>query len=189
MIKTPKQLKIARDHVAKFEQTIAAAEAAGPTNDMSQRLHQAYIDGLKSTVESLSREIREFEHLASGDISCIRLKEWSDLPKALIQHRIAKGMSQADMARELNVKPQQVQRWEAMDNQTASFQVLCEMARILDLQMPGLAVTNTKIELVSITSESIIERTGNVIITGVNDRRVPLSRGTSSPWARNEVFA
>jgi transcriptional regulator with XRE-family HTH domain len=57
------------------------------------------------------------------------------LPKVLIQARIVAGLTQEDLAARLGVKPQQIQRYEASDYQTASFARLREIARLLGLDV------------------------------------------------------
>ena len=53
----------------------------------------------------------------------------------LIQARIAAGLTQEDLAARLGVKPQQIQRYEASDYQTASFARLREIARLLGVDV------------------------------------------------------
>jgi transcriptional regulator with XRE-family HTH domain len=57
------------------------------------------------------------------------------LSKVLIQARIAAGLTQEDLAARLDVKPQQIQCYEASDYQTASFARLREIARLLGLRI------------------------------------------------------
>jgi DNA-binding XRE family transcriptional regulator len=55
------------------------------------------------------------------------------VPKLLIQARIASGLTHEKLAVRLAVKPQQIQRWEEDDHQTASFWRLIEVAETLGL--------------------------------------------------------
>jgi ribosome-binding protein aMBF1 (putative translation factor) len=65
----------------------------------------------------------------------LELDSLEGLPKVLIQARIAAGLTQEDLAARLGVKPQQIQRYEASDYQTASFARLREIARLLGLDV------------------------------------------------------
>jgi len=56
--------------------------------------------------------------------------------KALIRARIAAGMTQEGLARRLGVKPQQVQRYEATDYESASFARILKVVEALGLRMP-----------------------------------------------------
>ena len=58
-----------------------------------------------------------------------------DLPRALIRARIAAGMTQEGLARRLGVKPQQVQRYEATEYESASFTRICKVVQALGLKM------------------------------------------------------
>jgi transcriptional regulator with XRE-family HTH domain len=57
------------------------------------------------------------------------------LPKVLIEARIAAGLTQEDLASRLGLKPQQIQRYEASDYQTASLARLRGIARVLNLRV------------------------------------------------------
>jgi HTH-type transcriptional regulator/antitoxin HigA len=58
-----------------------------------------------------------------------------ELPKALIQARIAGGLSQEELAAKLDLKPQQVQRYEATEYQSASLERVTEVARVLGVKL------------------------------------------------------
>ena len=59
----------------------------------------------------------------------------SELPGVLIRARIAMGLSQTDLARRLNMKPQQVQRYEATNYMSASLARLIEVADTLEIKI------------------------------------------------------
>jgi transcriptional regulator with XRE-family HTH domain len=58
-----------------------------------------------------------------------------DLPKTLIRARIAAGMTQEGLARRLGVKPQQIQRYEATEYESASFARIRKVVQALGLRM------------------------------------------------------
>ena len=58
------------------------------------------------------------------------------MPIALIRARIAVGMAQESLARRLGVKPQQVQRYEATEYESASFARVLRVVQALGLRMP-----------------------------------------------------
>jgi HTH-type transcriptional regulator/antitoxin HigA len=57
-----------------------------------------------------------------------------ELPRVLVQARIASGMSQTDLAEKLGMKPQQVQRYEATDYMGASLGRLIEISKALSVK-------------------------------------------------------
>lgn len=67
------------------------------------------------------------------------LEAVEDLPKALIRARIAAGMTQEGLARRLGLKPQQVQRYEATDYESATFARILKVVQALGLRMSNAA--------------------------------------------------
>jgi HTH-type transcriptional regulator/antitoxin HigA len=57
------------------------------------------------------------------------------LSTTLIQARIAAGLSQAELATRLGIKPQQIQRYEATDYQSASLERVNEIMRVLGVRL------------------------------------------------------
>lgn len=135
MIKTDKQLKTTRELVKEFEQAVMKAESGRGRSTMKPDAFKAYVAGMRSQLEQLTAEIERYERLKTGDLSLISVGSLDDLPHSLIETRIARGKSQSELARDLGVAPQQVQRWEADDYESASFPMLCEIARILGVSL------------------------------------------------------
>lgn len=86
-------------------------------------------------LQDFEAELHEYETLKAGDPKILELDSLEALPKVLIQARIAAGLTQEDLAARLGVKPQQIQRYEASDYQTASFARLREIACVLGLRI------------------------------------------------------
>jgi len=91
--------------------------------------------GIQSQLRDLEDELREYEKLKSGGPKTLELDSLDALPKVLIQARIAAGLTQEDLASRLGLKPQQIQRYEANDYQTANLARLLEIARVLNLRV------------------------------------------------------
>jgi ribosome-binding protein aMBF1 (putative translation factor) len=86
-------------------------------------------------LRDLENDIRQYEALKTGASKILEMDSLEELPKALIQARIAAGLAQDDLADRLGMKPQQIQRYEATDYQTASFARIREVARALGLRV------------------------------------------------------
>jgi ribosome-binding protein aMBF1 (putative translation factor) len=99
------------------------------------KLCEAQKAGLKSQLQDLETELHEYETSKADGPKVLELDSLEGLPKVLIQARIAAGLTQEDLAARLGVKPQQIQRYEASDYQTASFARLREIARLLGLRV------------------------------------------------------
>jgi ribosome-binding protein aMBF1 (putative translation factor) len=73
--------------------------------------------------------------LRSGKRRVITLHSIEELPKTLIQARIAAGLSQEELAAKLGLKAQQVQRYEANDYQSASLERINKIVRVLGIKL------------------------------------------------------
>ena len=133
MIKNERQHRITKAHAGKFRATLNGLAATPRPKHVHPKLWEAQRAGLKSQLQDLEAELHEYEILKAGDPKILELDSLEGLPKVLIQARIAAGLTQEDLAARLGVKPQQIQRYEASDYQTASFARLREIARLLGL--------------------------------------------------------
>lgn len=135
MIKNERQYRITKAQAEKFAQAIRDMESARPDEHVHPKLHRAQVDGLRSQLADLREELNEYESLRSGRRRVLQLNSFGDLPRALIQARIASGMSQEDLAKKLDVKPQQIQRYEATDYLGASLSRVSEVVQVLGLRV------------------------------------------------------
>ena len=136
MIKNERQYRITKAQVAKLESELARIREDGDS-ELHPRLLRAQVEALESQVEDLMREIAEYDALRSGNIPSIPLESLSDIPQLLIQARIAKELTQEDLARDMNLKPQQIQNYEATGYSSASLARILAVARALDIDVHG----------------------------------------------------
>ncbi len=140
MITNDRQYRITRAQYRKLKDAVEAfdiKEAAQRTG--SAVLAKAEFSALESEVLSLSDQIREYEALESGAITVLSAASLEQMPTVLIQARIAKGLSQRELAEMLGVKEQQVQRYEAEYYSSASLQRITQVARTLNLNISEVA--------------------------------------------------
>ena len=71
--------------------------------------------------------MREYESLKAGKFQWDSLSMVADLPSILIKARIARGLSQKDLAERIGLKEQQIQRYEATDYATANLSRIKEV--------------------------------------------------------------
>jgi len=107
---------------------------ASPKN-VHRLLRKAQIDAMESQLWDLQRELDEYTTLRSGRRRVIMLDSLEKLSTTLIQARIAAGLCQAGLAARLDLKPQQIQRYEATDYQSANLERVNEIMRILGLRL------------------------------------------------------
>jgi ribosome-binding protein aMBF1 (putative translation factor) len=134
MIKNERQYRITKAQAEKFaaalhEMTTTEKRAHHPL------LRQAQIDALHSQLEELQRDVADYEALQSGKQKVVALDSWEALPRTLIQARIAAGLTQEELAAKLGLKPQQIQRYEATDYQSASLERITEILRVLGVKL------------------------------------------------------
>jgi ribosome-binding protein aMBF1 (putative translation factor) len=134
MIKNERQYRITKAQAEKFTQTLRALQAASQPG-IPPRLYKAQVDAIGSQLEDLHRELAEYQALRSGKRKVVALSSLEELPKTLIQGRIAAGLSQEELAAKLGIKPQQVQRYEATEYRSASFARVNEVARVLGIKL------------------------------------------------------
>ena len=135
MIKNERQHRITRAHAEKFRATLNELAVTSRPKNVHPKLREAQKAGMKSQLKDLEAELQEYETLKTGGPKILELDSLEGLPKVLIQARIAAGWTPEDLAARLGVKPQQIQRYEASDYQTASFARLREIARLLGLDV------------------------------------------------------
>jgi transcriptional regulator with XRE-family HTH domain len=136
MITNERQYRITKAETDRFQQTLNELTAQGDQREgVHPLLVQAERDALRSQLDDLAAELREYEALKAGDVSIIKIDSFGELPEGLIKARIAAGLSQKALAERLHIKEQQVQRYEAERYASASFQRLQEVAQAIGVQI------------------------------------------------------
>ena len=135
MIKNERQYRITNAQAEKFAAAIREKELAPPDKHVHAKLRDAELNALRSQLADLREELEEYEALRSGRRRVVELRSFDDLPRALIEARIASGMSQEELANRLGLKPQQIQRYEATDYMGASLARITEVVRALSIQV------------------------------------------------------
>ena len=130
MILNNKQLSIAQKNVKDLKKGIDSLRDSQETIDILQ------IYAWESRIEDLEEEINEFKSLA--DATELEFSA-ADLSKAVISLRVASGMTQKELAEEIMVQEQQIQRYEQDDYRKASFerivQIMQELSKDIHLKI------------------------------------------------------
>ena len=140
MIYTDKQYGISTGQLAKLKDALAAIQAQDVDDEWVHRLE---IDGLKSQIAELEADVAHYDLLKAGEITFTKSFSLEALPSILIQARIAKGMSQTELATAMGLKPQQVQRYEASEYMGASLARLIEVSKVLNVHTTGVFEAET----------------------------------------------
>ena len=143
MIKNERQYRITRAQAEKFERALKdlTREEVEAKKVHSER-YTIQRDALASQLETLRQELAEYDALRRGRRKPISSSVVEELPRRLIEARIAAGLSQKELAERLRLKEQQVQRYEATEYASASLSRLIEIARVLEASAQGAMRTS-----------------------------------------------
>ncbi len=133
MIKNERQYRITKSQAEKFADAIRRVEKA--PSSANPLVVKASREALESQLADLHSEIEEYERLLTGDVHLVEVESFQELPAALIRARIAAGLSQRDLGERLDMKEQQIQRYEATDFAGASFSTLSAIVNALGVSM------------------------------------------------------
>ena len=137
-IKNDYQLAATRKWLMQFEEELKRAKQ--DSKNLAPRLRRAQIEGIRSQIKDLESEIDEYEAIRNTRPRGVVVDSLGDLPDALIRMRIARHLTQDQLAAKLGVKPQQVQKWEAGAYQRASYASVLKVARVLGIEMESVPV-------------------------------------------------
>ena len=135
MIKNERQLKISRSHVVELREAIESLEATPIDPSLHPRLRDLEFAALKSQLDDIEEEVTAYMCLVESPPSKIVVESLHDLPTALIQARIAAGLTHRQMAERLGLREQAIQRYEATDYTQANIGRLMEVADALGVQV------------------------------------------------------
>lgn len=139
MITNERQLKITKSRLEGFQDSLAQLKASKRPPDIDPLLWKAEQDAIKSTIAELWDEVAAYERLKAGKIKSVKVTSIDDVPKALVQARIARGFTQRELAEKLGVREQQVQHDEDILYSSASLSRLKRVAEVLGLEVEGKA--------------------------------------------------
>jgi len=168
MIKNDRQYRMTKAHVRTFADAIEGMRSAPVPEGADPTIRDVQRRALQSQVEELSSELKEYEALRAGNVTSFEAASLSDLPLLLVKARIARGQTQRELAERLNVKEQQVQRWEGNEFHGASLDTLRAVADALgvalrqEMFIPSARVTPKdfllSLEKLGLSSEFVLKR-------------------------------
>ena len=124
MIKSDAQRERTVAQIEGFRQALAQVEKDAISKP-SASIRQSYA----SMIRQLQDELREYEHLKSGELKLPQVKRLDQIAPFVSKLRIAKGVSQTELARRLGVSKQLISRYEESDYQTVA---IARLQEILD---------------------------------------------------------
>ena len=119
---------------AQRERTVAQIEGFRRALDTvdkenSGKRSAAVRGSYEGMVRQLEDELREYDHLKSGELALPHVERLDQIAPFIVKIRIAKGVSQTELARRLGVSKQVISRYEESDYQTVA---IARLQEILD---------------------------------------------------------
>jgi HTH-type transcriptional regulator/antitoxin HigA len=133
MIYSDRQYQVSQAERRKLQSALDATLANKAREQ--EWLQKIEIDALRSQIAEIEADLAEYDLLRQGKVSFSETCSLSELPRVLVQARIAKGLTQTDLAEQLNMKAQQIQRYEATNYMSASLARLIEVADVLGVKI------------------------------------------------------
>jgi HTH-type transcriptional regulator/antitoxin HigA len=133
MITNDRQYKIAKSQADDFQNALEGFAFSLPEN-VHPKIAEAHKNAIQSQLDELLADIIEYEDLKEGKIVVSEINALEELPLALIRARIANQLTQAELAEKLQLKMQQIQRYESEKYESASLKTLTRIARELGLK-------------------------------------------------------
>lgn len=144
MITNERQYKITKQQILKLNHALKDFNSKEVEQRVGSKiLADAELNALKSEVEILSDQLKEYELLRSGKKTRFEAANLGDLPRILISARIAQGLTQRVLAERIGLKEQQIQRYESEKYAKANLQRLQVIAEALNLSIAEIAEFNT----------------------------------------------
>ncbi len=132
MITNERQYRISKSEIERFEQALAKVEDQHRSEHPKMR--KAMRASLESQLQELKEEVAEYEALRDGRVTSFEFDSLASVPIGLIKARIAKGLTQKDLAQALKLKEQQIQRYEATLYEGAGLDRIQEVADVLGMR-------------------------------------------------------
>src|SRR5580700_1602540 len=122
MIKSDAQRERTAAQIEGFQQ--ALAKVAGEKRDKrSAAIRASY----QSMIRLLEGELREYDQLKAGEIALPHVERLDQIAPFITRIRIARGVSQTELAKRLGVSKQVVSRYEESEYQTVAISRLQEI--------------------------------------------------------------
>jgi DNA-binding XRE family transcriptional regulator len=131
MIRNERQYNVTKGQIRRLKDAIKAAESMRA--DVDPEIRDAMIAGYESQLEELRAELAAFDELRKA--TSLEVHSMEELPDALIKARVARGLTQEELAERVGVKPQQIQRYEATGYRTASMKRVLEIANAMTVKI------------------------------------------------------
>jgi ribosome-binding protein aMBF1 (putative translation factor) len=115
MMKNERQYNITKARAGRFAEALSSIDNSAEQEQVDPALIKSERDGVEALLADLKQEINQYEELESTKTFISTSISLEDIPNSLIRARIASGLTHKELARKLELKEQQIQRYEATD--------------------------------------------------------------------------
>jgi ribosome-binding protein aMBF1 (putative translation factor) len=130
MIKNEKQYKITRKALqgwqSTHEQLLQHRKPGTP-----KWVHDAQIESVKIQIRQLQAQLKEYESLKAGKGKLKDISVIDDISDLLLKWRIRNNLTHRELANLVDMKEQQIQRYEETNYQSASLSTITRVAHAL----------------------------------------------------------
>jgi ribosome-binding protein aMBF1 (putative translation factor) len=127
MIKNEQQLATSRAQQERLKAALDSLQGSGGEDPLTRARKAA----LEADLAALDAQIAQYRSASAGAFDFDAIEQVGDVGDKLVLARIAAGLTQADLAREVGSKEQQIQRYERSRYATASLGTLTRIATVL----------------------------------------------------------
>ena len=124
MIKSDAQRDRTAAQIEGFRRALAKAEVEDP-GKRSAAIRGSY----EGMIRQLADELREYDQMKSGELKLPYFERLDQIAPSIVKIRIAKRVSQTELARRIGVSKQVISRYEESDYQTVA---IARLQEILD---------------------------------------------------------
>jgi ribosome-binding protein aMBF1 (putative translation factor) len=122
MIKSDAQRERTAAQIEGFRQALAKVD-----REMTGKRAAAVRGSYEGMIQQLENELREYDQLKSGELTLPNVERLDQIAPFIAKMRIAKGVSQTELASRLGVSKQVVSRYEETEYQTVAISRLQEI--------------------------------------------------------------
>ena len=133
MILNQRQHNVTRGQISRLQETLELSKKNKAK--MDKRVYNAMVAGIKSQINELKGQIKEYEKIQNAKYLVYSSLE--DLPDILIKARVARGFTQKGLAKKLNLDTQQIQRYEKSSYRSVSLERAIAILKALDIDLKG----------------------------------------------------
>jgi len=132
MIINKRQHSVTKAQIKRLEKTLALSK--GKRDEMDKRIFDSMIAGIRSQISELKDQVKEYERMQSAKAISYSL---DSLPNVLIQARVARGLTQEQLAKKIKVDARQIQRYEKTNYSSVSLERVIDILKALDINLKG----------------------------------------------------